>query len=380
MSVVSRLRKRTTAVVAIATLSVLSASHAFGALASYVFTTEYDGKTYLSKFDGTSMIADFAQYSGGGLQSGRNSSGSGISLISGGSFTTVVNPGAYGNGLSDIQEHLLVGPWINPEGRHGQLASGPDFGIYRGTSTNAGAPGKTLFSAQSIGQAITMGDLATDIFSGGADGHTYIQGHTSNSYIDLGAFTIVAGEQVGNGAIVEKSTGGIYYIKPDGTQTLVTGVTNLEADGVGAKFGNYGFFNADGKAWHYDSLTNTATSYSGLSIHEAVRIGSLALVQYYSGIYLYDSANNESLYLSSSGGNYRMTDALSFGDYALIVIDGETRVYRDNGAGGLDSSNWTGVALDLSRATGDYLGVAEVPEPAALGLLGLGILVLRRRQ
>ena len=117
------------------------ASPLFAALASYVFTTEVsDGKTYLSKFDGTSTTPNSQEiWSGLGLQPNRNSSGGGLSLLNEFSGPLVANPGTATGGIADATYYYVPGntQWNqSPVGRHGVPASGnPSLSIFRATIT-----------------------------------------------------------------------------------------------------------------------------------------------------------------------------------------------------------------------------------------------------
>src|SRR4051812_19042893 len=209
-----------------------TASPLFAALASYVYTTEVsDGKTYLSKFDGTSTTPTSQGIeSGAGLQANRNSSGSGLSLINENSSIYVMNPGTAAGGIADEKVFQVSGntQWNqSPVGRHGVPASGnPSLSIFRGTITGGvgSIPSINSPSApfnQNIGPGVAMGDFAHDLFTGASDGHTYITAHTSDAYTDLGAFSIPSGKavQAASGAIIEKSTGGVWYVDPLGSTT-----------------------------------------------------------------------------------------------------------------------------------------------------------------
>lgn len=348
--------------------------HAYGSMASYVFLTHPDNNTYLWKFNGLDLNPDGGQFSSGALVASGQSSGSGISLIGTGSFAAVVNPGVYGNGLSDVQATVTGSTtWLSPQGRHGQLSSGPNFGIYRGTAT-AGVPGYTLFDGtQGIGMGIQMGDFAHDIFSGGADGRTYIGAHNGSGYLDLGAFTITQRVQAGSGAIIQKSTGDIYYVEPDGSEALIPGVTSMD-NSIGGKIGSqYAIFNADGSTWLYDTVTNSVMSQSGANITAFVRVGSQAIVQFSSAAYTLDSDANYSNTAFANGAN-RITGSVSFGDYAMFNLDSTTQYIRDIDGSSYEMAQWSGALYDLSLATGGYIGVvSNIPEPSGLALLSIGI-------
>ena len=335
-----------------------TASPLFAALMSYVYTTEVsDGKTYLSKFDGTSTTPTSQGIESGlGLQSNRNSSGSGLSLLNENSSIYVMNPGTAAGGIADQKDFQVVGnsQWNqSPVGRHGRPASGnPSASIFRATITGGvgSTPGINSPSApfnQGIGPGVVMGDFAHDLFSGAGDGHTYITAHASDAYTDLGAFAIPAGKavQAASGAIIEKSTGGVWYVGPSGSTTQLINpntsspFTSLD-NNVGGKVDNLGYFNAAGKAWFYDSVANTVIGESGLPISAFARVGSYALGQEAGAVWLFDGTGGASQFLS---GANRFTSGLSFGDYALAVVDGGTRILRDNG-GGVDNSLWSGGA------------------------------------
>ena len=199
---------------------------------------------------------------------------------------------------------------------------------------------------QSIGPGVVMGDLAHDLFSGAHDDHTYITAHASDEYLDLGAFTIPNGKavQAASGAIIE-TLGGVWYADPAGSMTQLTNPNTSSPfasldNNVGGKAGNLGYFNAAGKAWFYDSVANTVTGESGLPISAFVRVGNYALAQEASAVWLFDGTGGASQFL---GARNRFTSGLSFGDYALAVVDGTTRILRDNGSG-IDNTFWSGGA------------------------------------
>jgi hypothetical protein len=108
-----------------------------------------------------------------------------------------------------------------------------------------------------------------------------------------------------------------------------------------------------------------------------VRVGGYGLAQDNSGLYLWSGSGAPTEYASGPG---HLTAGISFGDYAFGVIDGATRILRDNGSG-IDNGLWASGAYDVTQATGGYLGVInEVPEPSSLVLLLMGAVALLRRR
>lgn len=362
-----------------------TASISEAALASYVFFTE-GSSSYLAKFDGSSMtVISSGLFGGSQLGSNQNSSGGGLSLLQDGGGIYVVNPGTAGGGTADVTltQITLNATWnTNPVGRHGSPGSDqPSAGIFRGTITggvtstpNINSPSPPLSGQAKSAGGVEMGDFAHDLFSGATTGHTYIAAQSSDSLIDLGAFSAPKSVQAAGGAIIEKSTGGVFFVDPAGTMTQLINPNTLAAfasmnNNTGGKVGGKGIFNADGSSWFYDPGTNIVSNWSGGQISGFVRIGDSAWIQDSSGVYFWDGIGG----VSQIDSAQTVTGGLSFGDYALITrTDGTTGYARDNGAS-YDYALWSGSAYDLTRATGGYLGVInEVPEPSSLTLLLVG--------
>lgn len=342
---------------------------AFGANPSYVFWSDASS-TYLTKYDGSSMIYDTITFNVSAPLAGldgsnrkQNSSGSGISLLtyyvsSSDTPSYSVDPGTYGyNDACSVSISPLG--WVSPAGRHGGLEqyTSPTGMIQAGIYRVRDDLTKTMISGQDIVKAEEMGDFQSDIFSDDS-GQTYVASHDGLSVLLVSNEPMVDGVTGGYGVVASFTTDGTYYIKPDGT--MVSVYSSSLIDSIGGKAGKYGFFNAGGRARYVDGDNDTVYNYYTSPMTAFVRVGECALTSSSTSTHLFNSRTRTYTSWVHSG---TISDGVSFGDYALVVINSQTYVLRDNGSNaGVDSVDchlFSADMLDLSKATGGYLALYE---------------------
>lgn len=342
-----------------------------GANPSYVFWSDASS-TYLTKYDGSNMIHNTITFNASAPLAGldgsnrkQSSSGSGVSLLtyyisSNDTPAYSVDPGTYG--YEDACS-VSISPlsWVSPAGRHGGLDqyNSPmgmiQAGIYRVKDDLA----KTMISSQNIVKAEEMGDFQSDIFSDDS-GQTYIARHDGSSVQLLNNEPMVDCVIGGYGAVASFTTAGTYYIKPDGTMVSVYSSSLINS--IGGKAGKYGFFNAGGRARYVDGDNDSVYNYYTSPMTAFVRVGECALTSSSTSTHLFNSRTRTYTSWVHSG---TITDGISFGDYALVVINSQTYILRDNGSNtGVDSVDYqlfTADVLDLSKATGGHLTSSTGP-------------------